>query len=159
MVVQPPDHKRQARERSVAGRCVAQRDAHTCIPCESAHIDRTTSLGESCDIEQNSKRRRAVERLSTRCQDNDESQIMANFSFRPIAFACFALGTGFAASSALAQERFAAPYGGDAVSARPYTGDRAAAVPQNVTGQFTCGYNETHTRLERMNCGGVHYGF
>lgn len=76
---------------------------------------------------------------------------------RSIALAGVTVGAACTASAALAQATYDRPA---AIEADEAYGDAAVqAVPSNRRGQFSCGYNEVHTRLERKNCGGVHYRY
>lgn len=82
---------------------------------------------------------------------------MTKSNFRSAAVAILALGAGFSASAAFAQDRSVGWADEGAAAVGPAGDEAAAAVPPNVAGHYTCSSNEVHYRLERKNCGGLHY--
>ena len=82
---------------------------------------------------------------------------MTKSNVRSATLAILALGAGLVTSSAFAQDRYVVTSDEGAASAQPVDGAAQAAVPPNVAGHYTCAFNEPHYRLERKNCGGVHY--
>jgi hypothetical protein len=83
---------------------------------------------------------------------------MTTTNFRSAALSVIALSAGLAATSASAQDRYAAPIDSGAVYLQPGDADPVAGfVPPNVRGHFTCTFNEVHSRLERKSCSGTHY--
>ena len=78
---------------------------------------------------------------------------------RSATFAFLALSAGLGTSVAFAQtDDSTSDYDNRGYAQSRDYGDQLA-VPYNRAGHFSCGFNETHTRLERKNCGGSHYNY